>query len=76
MGVIVTEHVTHRAGAFAIVAVVGVAIYAHTIKNTAMYGFEAVASIGQRTGNDNGHRVVEKRTSHLALNVHFDNSVF
>ena len=76
VGVIVTEHITYGAGALTVVSVMGVAIHAHTIENTTVYGFEAVASIGQRTCHDDGHRVVEERAPHLALDVHFDNSVF
>ena len=73
---VVTEHVTYCAGALAVVAVVSVAIDAHTVEDTTMHGLESVASIGQGTSYDNGHRIVEKRASHLAFDVYFDNSVF
>ncbi len=44
----------------------------HGVKNAAMHGLEAVAGIGERAPDDDGHGVVEIRAAHLVFNVDGD----
>ena len=47
----------------------------HTIKDTAMNGFETITNIRKCTSYNDGHRIVDVRGLHLFLNVDFYNSV-
>ena len=47
----------------------------HTVENTAMHGFEAVAHVGQSAGYDYGHRIVNVRGLHFLLDIDFDDSI-
>ena len=47
----------------------------HTIEYAAMYGFEAIAHIRERTAHDDAHRIVDVGRFHLVLNVHMLNLV-
>ena len=47
----------------------------HTIKDTAMNGFETITNIRKCTSHNDGHRIVDVRGLHLFLNVDFYNSV-
>ena len=39
----------------------------HRVEDAAVDGLEAVAHVGQRAADDDGHRVVEVRRAHLVL---------
>ena len=41
----------------------------HRVEHTAMHGLQAVASIGQRSPDDHGHRVVQVGLTHLVFDV-------
>ena len=47
----------------------------HTIKDTAMNGFETITNIRKGTSHNNGHRIVDVRRLHLFLDVNLQNSV-
>ena len=55
--------------------VTGIADAHHTVENTAVDGFEAVADIREGTRHDNRHGVVDVRGLHFLLNVDLQNSV-
>ena len=75
MGVVLTEHLTDDAGTLLIRLCRYVVDAHHTVEDTAMDGFEAVAHIRKRTGNNHRHRIVDVRGFHLLFNVDFYNSV-
>ena len=65
MGVVFPHHIAHRAGRFAIGFVVRVPGLVHGIENAAMHRFQPVAQVGDRTGDDHAHRIVEIARFHL-----------
>ena len=76
MGVVLTQHLTHDTGALLVRLIVYVIQALHSIQDATMDGFESVAHVGQCTGHDYRHRVVDIRFPHFMLNVYFNNSVF
>ena len=71
MRVVLTEHLAYHARAFLIRFVARVADAHHSVKNTAVHGLEAVAHVGQRTGHNHRHRIVDVGGLHLLLDVDF-----
>ena len=47
----------------------------HIIKRPPLYGFEPVAHVGKRSGNNDAHRIIDKRFLHDLGIFGFDNSV-
>ena len=75
MGVVLTEHLTNYAGTFLIRFVTRITYSGHTVKDTAVNGFKAVAHIRKRTGYNHRHRIVDVRGFHLLFNVDLNDSV-
>ena len=73
--VVLTKHLAHHAGTLLVGIVAGVANAEHTVEYSAMHRLEAVAHIGKRTCNDNGHGVVDVRRLHLLFDVDFKDPV-
>ena len=69
MRVVLLQTLADDAGALHVLAVVQHTHVVHRIQNATMHGLEAVAHVGQSTSDDDGHRVVEIRASHLLFNV-------
>ena len=67
VGVELAERVTDHAGRLAIPAVPRQAHLVHGIEHAAMDRLEAVADVGQRPPDDDGHGVVEVRPPHLVF---------
>ena len=67
--VILAEHFADDFGALHVLAVMQQAHVMHRIENAAMHRLQAVTHIGQRASDDDRHRIVEIRTSHLFFNV-------
>ena len=65
VGVIFTDHVPDDTGRLAIGLVVFVAVLAHRKQNAAVHGLESVAHVRQRATDDDTHRVIEIRFTHL-----------
>ena len=63
--VILTHGVAGDARRFVVGAVRRVVVLVHRIEDAAMHGLQPVAHIGQRTGHDHAHRVIEIRPLHL-----------
>ena len=55
VGVVLTQHFTHHAGTFLVRLVARVADASHTVKDTAVHGFETIAHIGQSTSHNHRH---------------------
>ncbi len=75
MRVILTKYLTDDARTLLIRLGRYVVDVHHTVQDTAVYWFETVTYIWQRTGYDDRHGVVDIRGFHLLLDVDFDNSV-
>ncbi len=65
MGVIFTQHFTDDTGALLVRRIRLQPHVVHRVENAAMHRLQAVAGIGQRTGHDDAHRVVEVAGPHL-----------
>ena len=48
----------------------------HRVQHAAVNGLEAVTHVGQRTGYNHTHGIIDVRGSHLFINLHGNNSVF
>jgi len=70
--VVFTHRVADDAGALAVRAPRADTQLAHRKQDAPVDGLEAVAHIGQRARNDDAHRVVDERLSHLGLDVDRD----
>jgi hypothetical protein len=69
MRVELTHDVTDDAGALRESFVWSVASVIHRVDHAAVNGLQTVPHLGQRTPNDDAHRVVEIRALHLELEV-------
>src|SRR5437660_5232690 len=58
-----------------VAAVRGQAEQLHRVEHAAVDGLEAVANVGQRASDDDGHRVVEVRLPHLLFDRGVDLAV-
>ena len=67
--VVVTHDVTDDAGALEVAAVGTVTTVVHGVQHPAVHRLEAVAHLGQRSRDDDRHRVVEVAALHLDLDV-------
>ena len=72
MGMVFTEHFTDGISALTVRLGGGDTVFIHIIEDTAMNGLQAVANVGQRTRNDNAHRIIEERLAHLAVDIDID----
>ena len=72
MGVVLTHHVAHDAGAFLGGGVVEDAVLVHRVEDAAVHWLEAVAHIRQRSGHDDGHGIVDIGRLHGLLYVYAD----
>ena len=63
--VILTHGVAGDARRFVVGAIRRVVVLVHRIEDAAMHGFQPVAHVGQRTGHDHAHGVIEIRPLHL-----------
>ena len=68
---VVAHRFSHDLGALEVLAVRLHAEFVHGVEDAALGGLESVTRIGQRTGNDDRHRVVEEGLRHLLGHVHF-----
>jgi hypothetical protein len=69
VGVIVAHDVADDFGGFGVLLVELEAHLLHAVEDAAVDGFEAVADIGQGATDDDRHRVVEIRATHLLFNI-------
>ena len=67
VGVVLGDHVSHHVGGLPRRTVVDHAQLVHRVEHAAMHGFQTVAHIRQRTGDDYAHRVVEIRLAKLVF---------
>ena len=68
--VVLTHHVTDDARALREAAVGAVATVVHRVEHPAVHRLEAVAYVGQRTADDDRHRVVDVGLLHLVAQLH------
>ena len=66
------QHVADRRRAFAERLVVRQVILVHCIQNSAVHGLETVAHVGQRTADDDAHRVFDIARRHFADQLRLD----
>src|SRR5579864_8128483 len=69
MGVVFAHYIADDAGALAGGAIGRETHLLHGVENAAMDRLQSVADVGQRTADDDRHRVVEIRAAHLVFNV-------
>src|SRR2546427_5797454 len=67
--------VADAASRLLVAAVRGQAEQLHRVEHAAVDGLEAVANVGQRASDDDGHRVVEVRLPHLLFDRGVDLAV-
>ena len=67
--VVPLEDLAHDAGALRVAAVVEQALAEHGVEDAAMDGLQPVARVGQRTRDDDRHRVVHEGLAHLVFDV-------
>ncbi len=67
MRVVFTHHIADRTGRFAIGLVMRVTGLVHGVQNPPMHGFQAIAQIGDRAGNDDRHGIVQIGRAHLGF---------
>ena len=67
-----TQHGAHGVGGFAVGVGGIVAALVHGVEDAAVNGFQAVADIGQCTGNDDRHGVIQKRGLDLLFHIAHD----
>ena len=72
MRMIFSEDLARNLGALPRRAIVVKPQLMHSVKNAPMHGLQAIANIGQRAADDDGHRVVEIRPPHLVFDVDGD----
>ena len=75
VGMVLAEHFADDTRALLVRAAVEIAEFPHAVKDASVDGFEAVPHVGQGTGYDDGHRIVDVTLLHLLLDVHFDYSL-
>jgi hypothetical protein len=75
VGVVFAQHVAHDAGAFAVGLVGRHAQLVHRVQYAPVHGLEAVAHVGQRAVDDDGHRVADERGLHFLFKVGWDQMV-
>ncbi len=68
---VVTAGVTANLRAFTMLPVREQGEIVHRVENAALRRFQTIARIGQRAGNDDGHRVVEERVLDFVRDVDF-----
>ena len=69
VGVILTHHIAHYAGALLGGSVVKDAVLVHRIEDAAVHRLEAVAHIGQRSRHDDRHSIVDVGRLHRLFDV-------
>ena len=69
VGVVLADHVPDHARRLLVGLRVGVLELVHRIENSAMHRLEPVADVGQGSGDDDGHRVVQEGATHLVFDV-------
>ena len=65
--VILAEHVPHDGRALLVRSVRGQPGLVHRVEDAPVHGLQAVLHVGQRSLDDDAHRVVDERLSHLVL---------
>jgi hypothetical protein len=65
-----TNDVTDNPGRFLVWLVVVIAELSHRVQDSAVYRFQAIADIRQRTTHDDAHRVVEIGLLHLLFEAY------
>ncbi len=77
VGVVLTHHVAHDAGALLRRSVVKDTVLVHRVQNAAVHRLETVAHIGQSPSHNHRHRIVDIGSLHRLLNIHsLDSFVF
>ena len=69
MRMVLAHCLADHLGALGVLLVVLQTHLVHRVQDAAMHRLEAVANIGQRTADDDRHRIVEIRPPHLVFNV-------
>lgn len=59
MRVVVLEHLADDAGALGVGAVVQETLAEHGVEDAALDGLQAIAGVGEGSGDDDGHRVFD-----------------
>ena len=72
VGMVAAQHVADGGGRLAVGAVGGQMVLIHGVEDTAVYRLEAVAYIGQRTGYDDAHGIVDEGGLHFLLQLDVD----
>src|SRR6185312_5111777 len=66
---VLTHHVPDDSGAFTCRAIRLQSHLLHRVQNATMDRLQSVANIGQSAPDDDGHRIVEIRTTHLFFDI-------
>ena len=69
MRVVFTDHVTDHTGGFLVRLVPVVAEFAHGEQYAAVYRFQAIARVRQRTANDHAHGVIKVGLLELVFDI-------
>ena len=69
VGVVVTHDVADYLGRLGVLLVELEAHLLHAVEDAAVHGLEAVADVGKRTSDDDGHAVVEIGAAHLLFDI-------
>ena len=75
MRVVLTEHLTHHTGAFAVRPIACQPQLIHRVEDAAMHRLQAIAGIRQRPTHDHAHRVFQIGTRHLVAQIRLDDSI-
>ena len=75
MGMVFTQHVTHAGGGLFKGLVGGQILLVHGVQNTPVHRLQAVAHIGQGTGYDDAHGVLNVAVLHLLDELGFGNDL-
>ena len=73
VGMVPTQHVTDSSGRFTESVIMSQFILVHGVEDTALTGLHTVPHVGQGTGYDNGHGVLNEGLSYLLLHIHIYN---
>ena len=69
MRVVFTHHITDDTRRFPVRFIPVVAVLGHRKQRPSMYGFKAVANVWKRSADDDTHRIIHIRLTHLVFYI-------
>ena len=69
MGMVFTHGITDDTRTFSVRLIRSVIQLDHGIEHTSLNRFETIPHIRERTGHDDGHRIVDVRATHLLIDL-------